>query len=168
MNELTKGKPARVIFTFAIPIFFGNVLQIIYSLTDTRIVGSVLGEHALAAVGATTIIATVNVQFLIGMCNGFGVITARFFGARDYDNVRRSFANALFLGCSIAALLVAVELGGLSVILKVLHVPQELSCGLLWLCHCSSSISAIRSLENPGRYKRKIAWYGGIYITKKS
>ena len=52
MKDLTKGNPSILILTFALPIFLGNLLQLTYSLVDTRIVGSFLGEDALAAVVA--------------------------------------------------------------------------------------------------------------------
>ena len=48
MKDLTKGKPSTLILAFALPIFLGNLLQLTYSVTDTRIVGSFLGEDALA------------------------------------------------------------------------------------------------------------------------
>lgn len=51
MKDLTKGKPSTLILAFALPIFFANLLQLTYSLVDTRIVGTFLGEDALAAVG---------------------------------------------------------------------------------------------------------------------
>lgn len=44
MKDLTKGKPSRLILAFAIPIFMANILQLTYSIVDTRIVGSYLGE----------------------------------------------------------------------------------------------------------------------------
>ena len=49
MKDLTKGKPSRLILAFAIPIFMANILQLTYSIVDTRIVGSYLGENSLAA-----------------------------------------------------------------------------------------------------------------------
>ena len=45
MKDLTKGKPSRLILAFAIPIFMANILQLTYSIVDTRIVGSYLGEN---------------------------------------------------------------------------------------------------------------------------
>ena len=53
MKDLTKGKPLPLIVGFAIPILIGNLFQLFYNLADTRIVGSFLGDTALAAVGAT-------------------------------------------------------------------------------------------------------------------
>jgi len=58
MKDLTKGSPSKVMISFAIPVALGNIFQLCYSLADTRVVGSTLGEAALAAVGATTSIST--------------------------------------------------------------------------------------------------------------
>ena len=84
MKDLTKGKPSRLILAFAIPIFMANILQLTYSIVDTRIVGSYLGENSLAAVGATTTLSNLMIGFLMGLANGFAIITAQKFGARDY------------------------------------------------------------------------------------
>ena len=37
MKDLTKGKPSTLILSFALPVFLGNLLQLTYSLADTRI-----------------------------------------------------------------------------------------------------------------------------------
>ena len=65
MKDLTKGKISTLILGFAIPVFLGNLLQLTYSLADTRIVGSFLGERSLAAVGATTTISNLIVGLLL-------------------------------------------------------------------------------------------------------
>ena len=58
MKDLTKGTPARIMISFAVPVALGNMFQLCYSLADTRVVGSALGETALAAVGATAALQT--------------------------------------------------------------------------------------------------------------
>ncbi len=88
MKDLTKGKPSKLILAFAIPIFMANILQLTYSIVDTRIVGSYLGENSLAAVGATTTLSNLMIGFLMGLTNGFAIITAQKFGARDYAGVK--------------------------------------------------------------------------------
>lgn len=95
MKDLTKGKPSRLILAFAIPIFMANILQLTYSIVDTRIVGSYLGENSLAAVGATTTLSNLMIGFLMGLANGFAIITAQKFGARDYAGVKKSFALSI-------------------------------------------------------------------------
>lgn len=126
MKDLTKGNPSTLILTFALPIFLGNLLQLTYSLADTRIVGSCLGEDALAAVGATTTLSNLIVGFLMGLCNGFAIITAQRFGARDEKNVRKSFAASLKLGMLVAVVLTAAGLLFLQPILRFLNIPEDL------------------------------------------
>ena len=88
MKDLTKGKPSRLILAFALPIFLANLLQLTYSLVDTRIVGSFLGEDALAAVGATSSLSNLIIGFLMGLSNGFAIITAQRFGAKGSARVK--------------------------------------------------------------------------------
>ena len=52
IQNMTKGSPAKLIFTFAIPLMLGNVFQQFYTVVDTAIVGQALGVNALAALGA--------------------------------------------------------------------------------------------------------------------
>mgnify|MGYP000494301332 CR=1 FL=1 len=65
MKDLTKGSPSKVMISFAVPVALGNIFQLCYSLADTRVVGSTLGEAALAAVGATTSISTLFIGFFV-------------------------------------------------------------------------------------------------------
>ena len=126
MNDLTKGSPAKLILLFTVPILIGNLLQLTYSIADTRIVGSFLGESALAAVGATSIINTLIIGFLNGASNGFAITTAQKFGAGDEDGVRHSFAVALVLGLLISVLITAGGMIFIQPILGFLNVPAEL------------------------------------------
>ena len=68
MKDLTKGRPSTLILSFALPVFLGNLLQLTYSLADTRIVGSFLKEDALAAVGATSPLSGLIIGFSDGPC----------------------------------------------------------------------------------------------------
>lgn len=126
MKDLTKGKPSTLILTFALPIFLGSLLQLTYSLVDTRIVGSFLGEDALAAVGATTTLSNLIIGFLMGLCNGFAIITSQRFGAKDEKGLKKTLAASLMLGVGIAILLTIVGLVFLDPILRFLNVPEEL------------------------------------------
>ena len=126
MKDLTKGKPSRLILAFALPIFLANLLQLTYSLVDTRIVGSFLGEDALAAVGATSSLSNLIIGFLMGISNGFAIITAQRFGAKDLRGVKKSFAMSLTLGIAVAAGLTVLGLFFLQPILRFLNVPENL------------------------------------------
>ena len=127
MKDLTKGKPSVLILTFALPIFLANLLQLTYSLVDTRIVGTYLGDSALAAVGATTTLSNLIVQFLMVMCNGFAIISAQYFGAKDMAKLKKSLGNALVLGTVVAVVMTVTGLLFLQPILRFLNVPADLS-----------------------------------------
>lgn len=126
MKDLTKGKPSVLILTFALPIFLANLLQLTYSIVDTRIVGTFLGENMLAAVGATTTLSNLIIGFLLGLSNGFAIVTAQKFGAKDIRAVKKSFATAIILGVSTALVLTVVGLVFLHPILRFLNIPDEL------------------------------------------
>ena len=87
MTDLTTGSPTKQMLKFAMPVCLGNLFQLFYSLTDTRIVGSTLGENALAAVGASTAISTLLIGFLTGLTNGFSIIIAQNFGAKNEEKI---------------------------------------------------------------------------------
>ena len=126
MRDLTTGRPMKQILLFLLPILIGNILQLTYSLVDTRVVGSVLGGTALAAVGATTSLSTMVIGFLQGLTNGFAVIIARFFGAGDYKGLRRCVAATVTLALGVSLALTAVTILFLPRILGVLHVGDDI------------------------------------------
>lgn len=126
MKDLTKGSPGRLMIQFAIPIFIGNIFQLFYSLVDTRIVGSTLGNEALAAVGATSTMNNLIIGFLIGLTNGFAIWVARDFGANNEIGMRKDLAGTLKLGVIISILLTIISVSFLTPILRLLNMPEEL------------------------------------------
>lgn len=126
MKDLTKGSPAKNMLEFALPVALGNLFQLCYSLADTRVVGSTLGETALASVGATTSISTLFIGFLSGLTNGFAILISRQFGAKDERGVRRFGAGSLLLGALTAILLTVLCVAGLPTLLRILNVPDTL------------------------------------------
>lgn len=72
-----------------IPVFLGNLFQLFYGLIDTKIVGSTLGEGALAAVGSVSILYNLLTGFFNGLTLGFSVVTARYFGAGDTEKLKK-------------------------------------------------------------------------------
>ena len=93
-KNLTQGRPAKLIFFFALPLFIGNLFQQIYNMADTLIVGRTIGVTALAGVGSTGSLLFLVLGFVMGMTSGFSIVTAQFFGACNKVGVRRSFCAA--------------------------------------------------------------------------
>ena len=126
MKDLTKGRPLPLILGFAIPVLIGNLFQLFYNLADTRIVGSFLGDQALAAVGATGSLSSLMIGMLTGLANGFAMIPARNFGANDHENLRRSVGAIFVLSTGTALALTALTVAFLPQILTLLNTPADL------------------------------------------
>lgn len=126
MKDLTKGKPIRLILLFAVPLFVGQLFQLFYSLADTRIVGQTLGDEALAAVGATTTLSDMLLSFLNGLTNGFAIVIATCFGAKDERQMKKAMGGTILLGSCCAVVLSGLCLLNMSGLLKLLNISTEL------------------------------------------
>ena len=126
MRDLTKGNPTKLILMFAIPLLIGNVFQQLYNIIDVRIVGTTLGNNALAAVGSTSSINSLVIGFVNGLTNGFAIIVARNFGANDYEKMRKSVAGTLTLGLLTSIILTIISVTALMPFLRFLNTPDEI------------------------------------------
>lgn len=126
MKDLTTGKPIKIILLFAIPLFIGQLFQLFYSLADTRIVGAILGETSLAAVGATTTLSDFLIGLLNGFTNGCAIIIATYFGSGDRDNMKKAIGGTILSGIVLSVLISAGCLLFLSQILGALNVADFL------------------------------------------
>ena len=88
--DLTKGNVIKQILPFYFPMLFTNMLQQIYTVADTAIVGKGLGDDKLAAVGNMSSLTFLVFGFAMGLSNGFSIITAQNFGAGDYRKLKLS------------------------------------------------------------------------------
>ncbi len=123
--NLTEGRPVKLILLFAIPVFLGNLFQICYSLVDTKIVGRILGETALAAVGSVSVLYTLLTGFFNGLSLGFSVLTARFYGSGEEARLKENVAGSIVLGFSTAAVIITAVAILIRPILTLLNVPPE-------------------------------------------
>lgn len=126
MKDLTTGKPIKIILLFAIPLFIGQLFQLFYSLADTRIVGAILGETSLAAVGATTTLSDFLIGLLNGFTNGCAIIIATYFGSGDRDNMKKAIGGTILSGIVLSVLISAGCLIFLPRILGALNVADFL------------------------------------------
>lgn len=106
MRDLTTGKEARVIFRFALPMVFGNLLQQMYHVVDSIIVGNFLGKEALAAQGASFPIFYTLIAFVIGIGSGATVVISQYFGAKDLERVRKAI-DTVFIFLFFAAIVLS-------------------------------------------------------------
>ena len=111
---------------FALPLMFGNLLQQMYNIADTWVVGRFLGSDALAAVGSSYTLMTFLTSILLGLCMGSGAAISMQYGRGEAQRMRQSVFLSFSLIAAIAIVLNLLVYLGLDGILWVLRVPEEL------------------------------------------
>ena len=110
---------------FAMPLFLGNVFQQLYNTFDAWCVGNYIGENALAAVSSSGSLIFMMVSFFNGVAMGAGVVIARFFGAKDYEPMRKAIHTAIAFGLVTGVVLTAVGMAFTPTILRWMDTPAE-------------------------------------------
>ena len=125
-QDLTEGNITASLLWFAFPMMVGNLLQQLYNIVDTLIVGRFLGKEALAAVGSSYSLMTFLTSILLGMCMGSGVAFSIYYGKKEWARMKSCmFHSFVMIGSAAAGISIAV-FAGLDVILTLLQVPGDI------------------------------------------
>ena len=120
IRDFTVGDPKKVILAFYMPMLFTSMLQQLYNFVDTLIVGKGLGDDCVAAVGNMGSLFFLIVGFSMGLSNGFGIIIAQNFGAKDYVLLKKNYAATIQLSCVLTLILTALSVTYLPLALRIL------------------------------------------------
>lgn len=157
--DLTHGSISRGLLRFSLPLMLGNLLQQLYTLVDTYVVGRYCGETPLAAVGSAFSVMILLTSILIGLCMGSGVVVSQLFGQDDKAGIKKAVGNAFVLIGGFSVLLVVLSYLLLPTIMVLLRIPSEaqgdLQCyllivfaGLLPTCLYHFSAGMLRAVGN--------------------
>ena len=126
IGKLTEGNITRALIKFSIPMILGNLLQQLYNVADTFIVGHYIGTDALAAVGSSFTIMTFLTSIILGLCMGSGSLFSMFYGAKQLDKMKTSFFVS-FVGIGIFSIgLEIVCLLAIDLILNFMNIPRDI------------------------------------------
>lgn len=135
--DFTHGSIAGKMVHFAWPMIAGNLLQQLYNVTDTLIVGKFIGANALAAVGSSYALMTFITSVLLGLCLGSGAVFSMRYGERNWAALRRDAAVAFILIAIIALVINVAAFLTVEPVLTLLMVPEEvrplMRSYLLWI-----------------------------------
>ena len=124
--DLMNGPIFKSLFIFMLPILVSCLFQQLYNTVDTMIVGNVLGDTALAAIGACGAIYELLVGFGIGIGNGLAIVAARAYGAGDEDQLKQTVAGSIVIGIIASAVITLAGAAGLHPLLELLDTPAEI------------------------------------------
>ena len=161
--NMTEGKPLKLLFSFAVPLMFGNLFQQLYTVVDTAIVGNGVGMTALAALGSVDWLNWMLIGIAQGFSQGFSVRIAQKFGEKDIDGLRHALGHSAKLCAIIAIACLVIAQAGLPLFLKLLRVPGALApiaklytrmifCGLpvvMLYNFCAAALRAVGDSKTP-------------------
>ena len=124
--DLMHGPIFKSLILFMLPIFVSNLFQQLYNTVDTMIVGNVLGDTALAAIGSCGSIYELLVGFGLGIGNGLAIVAARSYGAQDEELLKKTVAGSLVIGLIASLCITAAGILGLHPLLVLLDTPAEI------------------------------------------
>ena len=124
--DLMHGPIFQRLVIFMLPIFVSNLFQQLYNTVDTMIVGNVLGDTALAAIGSCGSIYELLVGFGLGIGNGLAIVAARSYGAQDDDLLKKTVAGSLVIGLIASLCITLAGAVGLRPLLVLLDTPAEI------------------------------------------
>ena len=124
--DLTKGNITKTMILFALPMILGNLLQQLYNIADTLIVGRFLGAGALAAVGSAYALMTFLTSVLLGLCMGSGAVFSICWGGKNTEKLKSAIFTSFVLTAVLTVILNAAVFLFIDEILALLNVPSEI------------------------------------------
>ena len=161
--DLTVGRPIKQILLFSLPLVAGTLFQQMYAFVDTVMVGRLISNDALGAVGATSAMSYMILGFVLGSCVGFSIPLAKAVGARDMEEFRRYFFNGCWLCLAFGAAVTVLTVSLTPALLRMIRTPAELYAdartyitviflgipGAYLYNFCSSALRAVGDSQRP-------------------
>lgn len=124
-RDLVHGPIVKSMLLFALPLTMGNLLQQLYNITDTAIVGRFVGSDALAAVGSAYSLMTFVTSIIIGLCLGSTSLFSLYYGRGDKKRFCMTFSASFVVIAIASAVLMTVCLLFNDSIVRILNTPAE-------------------------------------------
>jgi len=125
-RDLTVGSPGKVLLQYSLPLFGSMLFQQLYNLADSIVAGRYIGTDALAAVGNAYELTLLYISFAFGCNIGVSVITAHFFGAKDYKNTRSAISTSILTCSAFAVIFTVLGLLFMPQLLQLINTPTEI------------------------------------------
>lgn len=125
-KDLTAGSVTKTMLLFSCPMILGNLLQQLYNVADSFIVGKFIGSDALAAVGSAYSLMTFITSVLIGLCMGSGTVFSVCFGKGNSEKLKNSSAASFIFIAAVTVIMNIIIFALADPILHLLNVPDEI------------------------------------------
>ena len=123
---LTTGKIGTAILAFILPMMLGSLIQQLYTMTDSVIVGQFTGKVGLAAVNAVSTLFRFPLNFMNGLASGATILISKAYGAKDRQELRHSIHSALAVAAVLGVVFTALGVLLTPWLMGVMSIPEEI------------------------------------------
>lgn len=123
---MTSGSIYRHLLAYAIPLIFGNFLQLTYNAVDSILVSKGAGVAALSAVSVSNPVSVLLVQSISGLGIGASVYMSKFYGAGEGEKLKRSLSTTLLFGTIAGGITTLLGILLAAPILEAMHTPLDI------------------------------------------
>lgn len=125
-KNMTQGNIFKCLLQFSIPLILSGLLQQLYGWADAFIVGRVVGEVALGAVGATGMIVNFFIMAITGFTAGLSILSANHYGRNEVEPIKGILSSFSVVLASVSLMVAAVCVWKTDAILIKMNTPAEL------------------------------------------
>lgn len=126
VSSMTRQGLSMQILLFSLPLMLSNLLQVLFNMADIAVVGQFAGSLSLAAVGSTATAVTLFTGLLIGIGGGINALIARYYGARDEQQLSCTVHTAALISLICGLVILIFGQFGSRPLLKLLNTKPEL------------------------------------------
>ena len=124
--SLTSGNITSGILAFILPMMLGSLIQQLYTMTDSVIVGQFAGKIGLAAINSVATLFRFPLNFMNGLAAGATILISRAYGAKDQTDLRRSVHAALAVGVLLGVVFTVAGVLATPLLMRVMSIPEEI------------------------------------------
>lgn len=125
-RSLTSGNITGAILAFILPMMLGSLIQQLYTMTDSVIVGQFTGKNGLAAINSVETLFKFPLNFMNGLAAGATILISRAFGANDREDLRHSVHAALALAVILGVVFTAAGVLATPLLMRAMSIPEEI------------------------------------------
>jgi Na+-driven multidrug efflux pump len=123
-NDMTRGNVSKTLLYFTVPLIISGLLQQLYQIADSIIVGNFIGEGALAAVGVSSPVLNVFIFVITGLVSGYTILLSQYYGAKEYGKISKLSSTFFLFIMSSACILSIMGYVFKGYVLNLLNTPD--------------------------------------------
>ena len=108
--KLTEGKIFKTLFIYSLPLILTNVVQLLFHAADVTVLGVMVGDNAVASVGACGSIISLMVSLFASFATGANILIAKHVGAKNEARGRRATGTAIIIGFLSGIIMMVIAL----------------------------------------------------------